>query len=115
MWRKSIFADGEGVGIEEAGLIGTVNESLQNTHVIPVVHGNNDLGFQLFDDLLGPLRSHGVDSSYGLEENIHMPYELELIFVEGFADIPGVKDAEAVHLKDESGTPEAEVPPGTPL
>jgi len=31
-----------------------------------------------------------------------VPDELELVFVVGFADVPGVKDAEAVHLEDKS-------------
>ena len=34
-----------------------------------------------------------------------MPDELDLILVEWFAHIPGVADAETVHLKDERGTP----------
>ena len=71
---ESILADGEGAGIEGPNLVRSIDKLLQNAHVIPKVHGNDDLWFQLFDHLLGPFRSDGVDSPDGLEEDMSEGY-----------------------------------------
>ena len=67
---KPVLADGEGAGIEGPDLVRSVDKFLQNAHLIPIVHGNDDLGFQLFDHLLGPFRPDGVDPPDGLEEDM---------------------------------------------
>ena len=36
-----------------------------------------------------------------------MSDELKLIFVKGFTDVSRMKDAKAIHLKDESRSPQA--------
>ena len=112
---ERVLADGEAAGIEGPDLVRSVDKLLQNAHVIPKVHGNDDLWFQLFDHLLGPFRANGVDPPDGLEEDVHMSDELELVLVVRFADIAGVKDAEAIHLEYEPGTPKAEISRHSPL
>jgi hypothetical protein len=68
--------------------VGAVDELFENAVIVPEVHGNDDLGLQLFYHFLCAVRAYGENASNGLQEYIHMADQLQLIFIERFTHIP---------------------------
>ena len=98
--RQGVFADSETVGFKTSNSIRSVDVSFQQAEIAVVMHGDSDLGFELFCDLLGIFWAHRVSSSHWKKHDVYMSYEFKLILIEWLAYITRMTDTEAIHLED---------------
>lgn len=79
------------------------DERFQDVHVVAIVHGNRNLGFDLLEDFPRRLGRHGESPADGDEGDIDLPDLFELFGSQGMAQIAEMRDAERAQIKDECG------------
>src|SRR5215831_10433692 len=77
------------------------HKGLDKTEVVPVMHGNSDLGSELLQDPASGLRTHRIEAIDRDQRHIDASNLVQLLGGEWMAQIAQVDDAERAEIEDE--------------
>src|SRR5256885_8971019 len=105
--HDDLCGDGErGITDEECIALKTscgqpLHKGVHESEVVPIMHGNGNLGLELLQHLTGRFWPHGIDTANGDQCDVNASDLLDLFRGERMAQVSQVYDAEGLKLEQE--------------